>query len=129
LTPVPTTPSRLVRELVRTLSPAAPALAPADRARVLEDVAGFVAAELAAMPPFLRWPYRVALPVFDALAVARYGRRFVALDETRRARWIAAWSEGRVGLLRDFVKPLRVCTLLQHFDHPLVRRALPTGPG
>jgi hypothetical protein len=127
LTSPATTPSRLVRELVRTLSPQEPALAPAERARVLDDVAAFVELEIAAMPSFLRWPYRTGLRAFDALALARFGRTFVALDGERRARWLAAWSDGRVALFRDFVKPLRMCTLLQHFDHPLVRRALAGG--
>lgn len=124
MTPTPTTPTRIVRELVRTLSPAEPALPPAEQACVLEDVATFVAVEIAAMPSHLRGPYRLGLVVFDALALARFGRRFVALDAGRRVSWLALWDEGPLGVLRDFLKPLRVCTLLQHFDHPLVRRAL-----
>lgn len=113
-----------MRELVRTLTPETPALAPDARAQVLEDVARFVQHEIAAMPSFLRAPYRVGLVAFDWLAALRFGRRFVALDGARRARWVGLWAEGRFAPLRDFVKPLRVCTLLQHFDHPVVRRAL-----
>jgi hypothetical protein len=119
---------RLVTELVRTLAPEEPALEAATRDAVLADVTGFVRFEIDALPAFLGLPYRSALLAFDWLALLRYGRRFVALEPTRRCAWVSAWSGAGFGPARDFVKLLRSCVMLGYFDHPEVRSALAAAP-
>jgi hypothetical protein len=72
------------------------------------------------LPAFLRFPYCLALVVFDWFAVFRHGRRFRALNPDQRAAYVTAWSERGVAMTRDVLKLVRVCALLRYFDHPLV---------
>jgi hypothetical protein len=101
--------------LARTAPPAT-----ASRDVVEADVATLVAQQIAAMPTFLRLPYRAGLTCFDALPLLRWGRRFRDLDPPRRDAWITAWDESRIGATHSFVKLIRSCTLLAWFDDPRV---------
>ena len=73
----------LLTAIVGCFLPPFPALPAAERAAVADDVVASVGAQIAAMPRFLRLPYRSALTAFDLLCVLRYGRPFRALDEAR----------------------------------------------
>ena len=119
-----------VAAIVECLVPSVPVVAPETRAAVLADVVGFVSAQIAAMPEFLRLPYGVAMIGFEWLPVLRWGRPFVALDAERRAGWLALWSNAGIGPMRNFVKLIRSCALLAYYDHPALAAALakPAGP-
>jgi hypothetical protein len=110
--------------IVGCLLPAFPELPAAERAAVAGDVIAQVGAQIAAMPRFLRLPYRSALAAFDLLCVLRYGRPFRALDEVRQRAWVAAWDERGVGATRAVMKLVRSCTLFAWYDHPRVGPAL-----
>lgn len=115
---------RVVSEIVRLTVSAWTELEPAAQARVHADVARFVALQVSSMPTFLRWPYRLAILAFNLLAVVRYARPFVSLREESKGSYLAFWSGGRIGPMRDFVKLIRSCAVLAYFDHAEVRRAL-----
>ena len=115
---------RIVSDIVETLMPHTPELGADERARIHADVAAFVTRQVEAIPAFLAWAYRIAITGFDALGCLRYGRRFVALDAERRRAYLDAWAGAPIGLMRDFVKLLRSCTLLAYFDHPDVHARL-----
>ncbi len=117
-------PPALLLPMVQTLLPPYPELRPDIRIEVERSVAGYVAGQIAAMPTFLRLPYRLAMFTFDALALARHGRRFRALSPTARERYLGVWSNIPVSAMRDFVKLIRSTALLVYFDHPLVRERL-----
>lgn len=102
-------------------------MAAGDRAAVEDDVARLVATQIAAMPSFLRLPYRCALVGFDLLPLVRWGRTFRGLDGGRRAAWVATWDERGLGPTHAFVKLVRSCSLLAFFDHPRVGAALAAG--
>jgi hypothetical protein len=119
--------SPLLEAVVATVAPEFPPLAAEERAAVVADVADFVAFEIAAMPGFLRVPYRAALAGFDALAVLTGGRRFAALSEARRARHLARFDAAPLAAARDFAKLVRSTSLLAWYDHPRVRERLDAG--
>lgn len=107
--------------IVTTLLPDFPALDGRGRDTVESDVRTYVAGQIAAMPRFLRLPFRAALAAFELLAVVRYRRRFASLPAEHRAAYVASWSGAPVAAMRDFVKLVRSTALLVYFDHPLVR--------
>ena len=113
-------PDQLLLALVTAILPEDPRLADSEREFVEQQVLDFVAAEIAALPTHLRWPYRTALRLFDLSALAARGRPFRALDLAKRRRYVETWADGSVELARDFIKLVRVCALLQFYDHPLV---------
>jgi hypothetical protein len=118
----------LVAAVVESLLPSGPVLAAEERADVATDVARVVATQIAAMPTFLRLPYRAALLAFDLLPALRHGRSFRGLDAVDRAAWVRRWDERGVGAMRAFVKLVRSCTLFAWYDHPRVTAALAAGP-
>ncbi len=117
-------PPALLLPMVQTLLPRYPELQPDIRIEVEQSVAGYVAGQIAAMPTFLRVPYRLAMFAFDTLSLARHGRRFRALSPTARERYVGVWSNVPISAMRDFVKLIRSTALLVYFDHPLVRERL-----
>ncbi len=118
-----------VAAIVACLTPEFPAVRPEVRAAVLSDVTRFVSSQVQALPDFLRVPYKQAILVFEWLPLLRWGRRFRALDEERRAAYVAMWSYARVGALRNFVKLIRGCALLAYYDHPALVEALEAQAG
>ena len=116
--------ARPVAQMVRGLLPETPALLPEVRTGVEEDVVDFVVAQLSGMPTHVRIPYSAVVVVFDLLAIFRYGRRFAALSQERRRQYVESWAASSIPLVRDIVKPVRSCALLQYFDHPHVLEQL-----
>lgn len=112
--------ARAVAEMVRCILPHTPAMAADTRAIVEEDVVDFVAAQLGGMPGHVRIPYLAVLVGFELLAIPRFGRPFSALTVGRRQRYLNLWTGSQISLVRDIVKPVRSCALLQYFDHPYV---------
>ncbi len=115
---------RLLSALTETLFPDWPSLTPDDRRQLATRVTAFVAGQIEALPRFLRFPYRLALIGFNALALLAGGRPFSRLSEQRRRRYLRLWSDSPIGLMRDFVKLVRSCAVLAAFDHPLMTRRL-----
>ena len=115
---------RTIAAIVACLQPDFPRLEPAAQGDVQAGVTAFTTAQVAALPDFLRHPYRLALVAFEWLALLRFGRRFVALGSEQRRAWLDLWSASPVGAMRNFVKLLRSCTLLAFYDHPAVQLPL-----
>ncbi len=113
-----------VRDIVATLLPSYPELEGRDRQVVERAVSDYVAAQIDAMPSFLRLPYRLALLAFEVMPAPRYGRPFGRLRPALRESYLASWSRAPVPPMRDFVKLIRSTALLVFFDHPLVRARL-----
>ena len=113
-----------VAAIVGCLVPAEPALAPSTRAAVLDDVTRFVGSQIAALPDFLRLPYRVAMTGFEWLPILRWGRPFRGLDADRRRAYLDLWTHAPVGAMRNFVKLIRGCALLAYYDHPALAASL-----
>ncbi|MEW6735059.1 MAG: hypothetical protein AB1489_27460 [Acidobacteriota bacterium] len=109
----------LIAKLVSPLLPEQPVLNTEDRYSVETATINFVVAQIAAMPAFLRLPYQIALHSFNWLALLRYGRPYVRLDLTTRQRYVEMWADSPLGVMRDFVKLIRSCALLQYLDHPI----------
>ena len=120
---------RVVAEIVGLIAPAEFAPDPEIRARVQDDTTDFVCSQIAAMPSFLRLPYRLALVAFQWLPLLRWARPFARLPERAKVAYLSFWSDGGISLNRDFVKLLRSCALLAYFDHEEVRRQLGSTPG
>ncbi len=119
----------VVAELVRLLTPSFPALDASERDRVQSSVTGFVTSQIESLPTFMGFPYRLVLTGFGWLSVFRFGRVFGSLDEASQQAYLSDWSDGRIGLLRDFIKLIRSCALLAYYDHPEVSRRLPSMSG
>jgi hypothetical protein len=91
---------------------------------VHSDVAAFLVGQFAAMPLFLRVPFRVGLSLFDFLPVLRYGRPFRWLPAGSREQFMRWCLGNRARPLRDFTKALVGLTLLAAYDHYLVHESL-----
>jgi len=113
-----------LRAVIARILPAFPTLDAADRDRVERDVTRYVAAQIRAMPSFLRLPYQLALHGFGWLPILRYGRPFRALPPAQQASYLALWSEAPISPMRDVIKLIRSSALLVYFDHVDVRRHL-----
>ncbi len=120
----PPTAGHTLHGLVATLLPTYPDLEPEQRRQIEQNVADYVAGQIAAMPTFLRFPYRSALLGFDLLSIPRHGRRFSSLSRAPRESYIASWDTAVLPPMRDFLKLVRSTTLLVFFDHPVVREKL-----
>jgi hypothetical protein len=125
---IPSRQRHVVAEIVGLVTPAEFLPDPEARARVRDDATDFVCSQIAAMPSFLRLPYRLALAAFNLLPVLRWARPFSRLPERARTAYLSVWSDGGISLNRDFVKLLRSCALLAYFDHEEVRRQLRNAP-
>ncbi len=125
---IPSHQRRVVAEIVSLIAPAEFVPDPETRARVQDDATDFVCFQIAAMPSFLRLPYRLALTAFNLLPLLRWGSPFGRLPERARASYLSFWSDGGISVNRDFVKLLRSCALLAYFDHEDVRRQLGSAP-
>ena len=119
---------RVVAEIVGLVAPVEFVPDPETRTRVEDDATDFVCSQIAAMPSFLRLPYRLVLTAFNLLPLLRWARPFTRLPERARASYLSLWSDGGISLNRDFVKLLRSCALLAYFDHEEVRRYLESAP-
>jgi hypothetical protein len=119
----------LLVHVVRPLLPDKPRLNGTRHLTVEQEVIDFLAAEIAAMPGYLRMPYQVALRGYNWLALLRYGRPYVGLDPSTQAQYMRSWSDSPLGSMRDFIKLIRSTVLLQYLDHPLVRAELEFGQG
>lgn len=113
-----------VVDIVECVLPGFPRLDPGTKSAVLADVGTFVTRQVAAIPDFLRYPYRLALAAFEWLPVFRWGLRFGRLDDTRRRMYLDIWATAPVGAMRNFVKLIRSCALLAFYDHPSVQAPL-----
>jgi len=121
--------SPALAQIVSTLLPEYPALDTDERREVERDVASYVAGQIAAMPTFLRLPYRLAMTAFDVLCVPLHGRRFRSLPKAGRESYVSTWNAAPLPPMRDFLKLIRSTALLVYFDHPAVRQRLgPTDP-
>lgn len=121
---MPAAPSATVAGLVARLLPDYPPLDPATRAAAAAEVAAHVADQLAALPPYLRLPVRLALAAFAWLPLLVAGRPFAALPPARQATWLGWWSAAPLAPARDVVRLVRSVALLAWFDHPAVRARL-----
>lgn len=113
-----------VLAVVETILPSYPELPAASRIAVTRDVARYVDAQIDAMPPFLRLPYRAALSAFTWLPALRFGRSFGSLSAERRGVYLDWWTDSPIAPMRDFVKLMRSSALLVYFDHPSVRERM-----
>jgi hypothetical protein len=120
--------TQTLQAVVAAILPQYPALDPAVRAAVEQEVTRYVARQIGAMPSFLRFPYRVALLTFDWLPLLRYGRPFHNLPPARSAGYLAWWNDAPILAMRDFVRLIRSSALLVYFDHPSVVQELEAQP-
>jgi hypothetical protein len=120
---------RVLAGIVDTLLPPAPALDDEARRRVSAAATRFVVIEVESIPTFLRLPYLFAILGFQLLAVARYARPFTALPVEKQNAYVRLWTNSPIGVMRDFLKLIRGCSLLAYFDHPEVRSLLQQGRG
>ena len=110
--------------VIELIIPAYPNLESETRRTVHRDVTRYVGSQIQSMPGFLRLPYKLALVAFDWLALLLHRRTFLHLAADSRLAYLAFWSEGPLGPMRDFVKLIRSSALLVYFDHPLVLQQL-----
>jgi hypothetical protein len=79
---------------------------------------------LAGRPPALRRQLRLLLRMVQWLPVARFGRRFTALDPDRRTQVLAALQDAPVLLLRRGVWGLRTLALMGYYARPQAAAAI-----
>jgi hypothetical protein len=116
------------REIATTVVPEAVTL----------DAAGWTEAEalieaaLVSRPPSVHRQLRLLVRVIDALPLLRYGRRFTALDDDRRALFLGALQDAPLLLLRRGIWGLRTLIMLGYYARPAAAveigyRASPKG--
>ncbi|MBX3025705.1 gluconate 2-dehydrogenase subunit 3 family protein [bacterium] len=116
-----------IAQIVAVVLPDFPPLQAAVRAGVQRDVAAYVGRQVAAQPPYLRMPLRLALAGFQLLPILRHARPFAALSAAQQAAYLAAWAGAPLAPMRDLVKLIRGTALWVYFDHPAVLGRLPAS--
>lgn len=105
---------RSFRALATTVVPEAERLdAPgwAELERIVEE-------QLARRPASIRRQFRFLIRLLELLPLARFGRRFTALDPERRLRFLAALQDAPLLLLRRGVWGLRVLVQMGYYGQP-----------
>jgi Gluconate 2-dehydrogenase subunit 3 len=64
----------------------------------------FVIAQIERMPAHLRTAMLALETIFNAGAIARYGKPFRRLTQVQRNAYVAVWATSRIGAQRDFVR-------------------------
>jgi hypothetical protein len=100
------------------------ALTPDERRRVVADTAEFIAGEMAALPLRLLVLFHIGLTGFRVLIRGLNFQSFCALPPAKRRQIAESWAYGRVGLMRQFFRPLRSTAFLAFFEHPLIEAKL-----
>jgi hypothetical protein len=108
------------RAIARTVVPESAALDERD----WTDVEAIVEQALALRPPGMRRQLRTLITLIDVLPILRFGRRFTALDEVRRARFLDALSRAPVLLLRRGVWGLRTLAYMGYYARPQAYAAI-----
>ncbi len=100
------------RALAGTIVPAAAALNEGQ----WEELEAIVEDYLSRRPAKLRRQLRLFVRLLEVLPVARYGRRFTALNAERRARFLEAIQDARVLLIRRGFWGLRTMVDLGYYS-------------
>jgi len=100
------------------------ALTAEERRRVVGDTADFVAGEMAALPLRILALFHIGLTGFRLVVRLSHALSFCALPLETRRSIVTAWAYGRIGLTRQFFRPLRSTALLAFFEHPLIEAKL-----
>ncbi len=85
--------------------------------RIVEDA-------LAQRPPAMQRQLAAFVRLIDLLPVARYGRRFTALDHARRTRVLRALENAPVLLVRRGFWGLRTLVLMGYYARPDAQAAI-----
>jgi hypothetical protein len=102
------------RALAATIVPEATTLDEAGWAeleRIVEDA-------LASRPPRMRRQLQLLIRALDRLPLLRYGRRFGALDAAQRLRFLSAFQDAPILLLRRGVWGLRTLVFMGYYARP-----------
>jgi hypothetical protein len=98
-----------------------------ERDRVAREAAEFVAGELAAVPYRLSVLFQIGLFGFRLLSRLFYGGPFCELPLGKRRSVVQTWAYGKIGLTRQFFRPLRATAFLAFYEHPVILAKLGVG--
>jgi uncharacterized protein (TIRG00374 family) len=115
---------RLLTAIVEAVLPHPLPLGESDMARLRDDVAGFVAGQVGALPRRLRLAFFAGLTVFALVARLRHPRGFVRLPLATRAALVDGWAFGEWPAGRKLFRLVRSLALLAVYEHPLVVRQM-----
>lgn len=85
-------------------------------------VTGFVLAQYARMPDYLRLPLFILTLVFDLAGVCRRGTLFHRMTPAARRQHIAAWRDSRFRIARDYVRLLESLAVFCWYSHAVALR-------
>ncbi len=94
---------------------------------LLKAASDFLEAQLKALPALLSIAVVLGLAAFRGLVFLRYLRPFCALPLHTRKRIVEAWAFGRLGVARQFFRPLRSIACMAYFESLAGR--MPTAAG
>jgi uncharacterized protein (TIRG00374 family) len=89
----------------------------------LAAVAQFLAEEMGALPPRLRFLYEAGMSSFRLYVRVRTLRSFCGLSLDRRRAAVDAWAFGRIAPLRQLFRPVRSTALLAYYERALAAHA------
>ena len=118
-------PSRFMRALTEAAVPIDEDALPAvTREAVLDEVAGFVHGQLAALPLRLRLLFGIGMSGFRVITRAVHLRDFCSIEPRARRAWFERWAYGPAPLARQLFRGVRLTALLAYYEQPAVRHAL-----
>jgi len=79
---------------------------------------------LAARPAAVRRQLVLLIRLLDLLALLRHGRRFAALDQARRLRFLAALQDAPLLLLRRGIWGVRTLAFMGYYARPAAQAAI-----
>jgi hypothetical protein len=90
----------------------------------LAYVGTFLAEEMSALPPRVRFLYEAGMATFRFWVHLRYFRTFCGLDLDRQRAAVKWWAFGPVRLFRQLFRPVRSIALLAYYERDGVAQAL-----
>lgn len=93
-----------------------------------EDVLAHAELTLRSFPPLVRLGLVAGAKLFDASAIAFYGKRFSRLPRPQQEAWFERWWSSERTVLRQFAKGAKALVSLAYWEHPVVRRRLEYHP-
>lgn len=111
-----------ISQIIELLIPESfPAMEADRKARFVEDSARDLLEIVDRMPSHLRIGFGIALLLFTFSSIPVNGRLFGGLSRDKQQIHLAAWTDSRLGLMRDFMKLIRNLALFHFYDHPEMR--------
>lgn len=102
--------------VVCSILPEEPQLSSAEKNKAQNEVISFVNNQIVSLPSYLKVPFKFILFVFNSFALILFGNIFININREKQTKYLNIWANSSIKPMRDFIKLIRSCALLQYYD-------------